>query len=46
MNHSDIKLPRGLEADGTAETIRQILMTRTVELWFSSDLSVPIDELI
>ena len=42
MNHSDIKLPRGLEADGTAETIRQILMTRTVQLWFGSDLSVPI----
>jgi hypothetical protein len=38
----DIKLPRGLEADGTAETIRQILMTRTAQLWFSSDLSVPV----
>ena len=42
MNHSDIRLPRGLEADGTAETICHILLTRTVQLWFGSDLSVPI----
>jgi hypothetical protein len=40
MNLSDMKLPRELEADGSAETIRQILMVRTVQLWSGSDLSV------
>ena len=41
MNLSDMRLPRELEADGTAGTIRQILMVRTVQLWSGSDLSVP-----
>jgi hypothetical protein len=41
MNLSDMRLPRELEADGTAGTIRQVLMARTVQLWSGSDLSVP-----
>jgi hypothetical protein len=41
MNLSDIKLPRELEADGTAESIRSVLGTRTVQLWPGGDLSVP-----
>jgi hypothetical protein len=46
MNLSDLKLPRELEADGTAETIRQVLMARTVQLWSGSDLSVPMIAMI
>ena len=42
MNLSDIKLPRELEADGTAETIRCMLMARTVQLWSGGTLSVPV----
>jgi|SRR5271157_4122975 len=41
MNLSDMRLPRELEADGTAGTIRQVLMACTVQLWSGSDLSVP-----
>lgn len=41
MNLSDMRLPRELEADGTAGTIRQVLMVRIVQLWSGSDLSVP-----
>ncbi len=41
MNLSDMRLPRELEADGTAGTIRQVLMARTVQLWSGSNLSVP-----
>ena len=41
MNLSDMRLPRELEADGTAGTIRQVLMVRTVQLWSGSHLSVP-----
>jgi hypothetical protein len=40
MNLSDIRFPRQLEADGTAETIRQALMARTVKLWPGGDLYV------
>jgi len=42
MNLSDIRLPRELEADGNAKTIRQVLGARTVQLWAGSDLSMPI----
>ena len=42
MNLSDIKLPRELEAEGTAETIRRILMARTVQFWPGGTLSVPV----
>ena len=41
MNLSDMRLPRELEADGAAGTIRQVLMVSTVQLWSGSDLSVP-----
>jgi hypothetical protein len=41
MNLSDVRLPRELEADGTAGAIRQVLMVRTVQLWSGSDLAVP-----
>jgi hypothetical protein len=40
MNLSDIRFPRQLEADGTAETIRKALMARTVKLWPGGDLDV------
>ena len=40
MNLSDIRFPRQLEADGTAETIRSALMARTVKLWSGGDLDV------
>ena len=42
MNLSDMRLPRELEGDGSAEPIRQMLMVRTVQLWSGSDLSVPL----
>lgn len=42
MNLSDIRLPRELEADGAAETIRQVLGARTVQLWPGGDLSIPV----
>ena len=41
MNLSDMRLPRELEADATAGTIRQVLMVRTVQLRTGSDFSVP-----
>jgi hypothetical protein len=40
MNLSDVRFPRQLEADGTAETIRKALMARTVRLWPGGDLDV------
>jgi hypothetical protein len=40
MNLSDIRFPRQLEADGSAETIRKALMARTVKLWPGGDLDV------
>jgi hypothetical protein len=40
MNLSDIRLPRQLEADDNAETIRQALMARTVKLWPGGHLDV------
>ena len=40
MKLSDIRFPRQLEADDTAETIRQALMARTVRLWPGGDLDV------
>lgn len=41
MNLSDVKLPRELETDGTAEAIRRVLETRTIKLWPDGDLSIP-----
>lgn len=40
MNLSDIRFPRLLEDDDTAENIRQVLMARTVKLWPGGDLDV------
>jgi len=40
MNLSDIRLPRQLEADDDAESIRQALMARTVKLWPGGHLDV------
>jgi hypothetical protein len=40
MNLSDISLPRQLEADNSAGTIRQALMARTVKLWPGGHLDV------
>jgi len=40
MNLSDIRFPRQLEADETAEPLRKALMTRTVKLWPGGDLDV------
>ena len=37
----DMRLPRELEADGTAGDICQVLMARTVQLSSCGDLSVP-----
>ncbi len=42
MNLSDIKLPRELEANETAETIRLVLGVRTVHLWPGGSLSIPV----
>jgi hypothetical protein len=41
MNLSNIRLPRELEVDGNAGTIRKVLGARTVQLWAGSDLSIP-----
>jgi hypothetical protein len=40
MNLSDIRFPRQLEADDTAEAVRKALMARTVKLRFGGDLDV------
>ncbi len=40
MNLLDIRFPRQLEADETAEAIRNALMVRTVKLWSGGDLDV------
>jgi hypothetical protein len=42
MNLSDIRFPRQLEADNTAETIRQALMARTVKLWPGANIDVSV----
>lgn len=40
MNLSEIRLPRQLEADETAEGVRRVLMARTVKLWPGGTLNV------
>lgn len=42
MKLSEIRLPRQLEADGTAEAIRGTLMVRTARLWPGGVLDVPV----
>ncbi len=41
MKLEDMRLPRELEADGSAEPIRRILTDRTIQLWSGGNLSVP-----
>lgn len=40
MDLSGIKLPRELETEGVAETILEVLTTRTVQLWSGSNLCI------
>jgi hypothetical protein len=40
MNLSEIRFPRQLEADETAEAVRRALMARTVKLWPGGTLDV------
>ena len=42
MNISDMRFPRQLEADGSAEIIRGELMARTSKLWAGSEIDVPV----
>ena len=42
MNISDMRFPRQLEADGSAEIIRGELMARTSKLWTGSEIDVPV----
>ena len=42
MNVSDMRFPRQLEADGSAEIIRRELMARTTKLWTGSKIDVPV----
>jgi hypothetical protein len=42
MNVSDMRFPRQLEADGSAEIIRRELMARTTRLWTGSKIDVPV----
>jgi hypothetical protein len=42
MNKSDLRFPRQLEADGSAEMIRRELMVRTTKLWTGSKMDVPV----
>lgn len=41
MNLSDLHFPRQLEADGSAEKIREILTARPQKLWAESAIDVP-----
>lgn len=38
----DVKLPRKLEADGSAGTVRRALLARTVKLWPGGEIEVPV----
>jgi len=42
MNISDMRFPRQLEADGSAEIIRGELMSRTSKLWTGGEIDVPV----
>jgi len=42
MDIADMRLPRQLEADGSAESIRRELMARTAQLWAGGDIDVPV----
>ena len=42
MNISEMRFPRQLEADGSAETIRGELLARTARLWPGGEIDVPV----
>jgi len=42
MNISDMRFPRQLEADGSAEIILGELMSRTSKLWTGGEIDVPV----
>ena len=42
MKISEMSFPRQLEADGSADTIRGALMTRTAKLWTGGRIEVPV----
>jgi hypothetical protein len=42
MNLSDMRFPRQLEADGSADVIRRELMAHTSRLWTGSKIYVPV----
>jgi hypothetical protein len=42
MNISDMRFPRQLEAEGSAEIIQGELMARTAKLWAESKIDVPV----
>ncbi len=42
MNLNQIRLPRELEADHTADTIIRVLSENTVRLWSRGDMEVPV----
>ena len=42
MNISEMRLPRQLEADGSAESIRGELLARTSKLWPGGAIDVPV----
>lgn len=42
MNVSDMRFPRQLEVDDTAETIRRLLMAHTTKLWPEGRLDIPV----
>ncbi len=42
MNIADMRFPRQLEAEGSAEIIRGELMTRTSKLWAGGKIDVPV----
>ena len=42
MNISEMRLPRQMEKDGSAEIIRRVLMARIAKLWTGSEIEVPV----
>jgi len=42
MNLCDMRLPRQLEADNSAENIRRVLMARTIKIWPEGELDIPV----
>lgn len=42
MNLSEMRFPRKLETEGSAEIVRQVLANRTAKLWTGSEIEVPV----